>query len=108
MMRCMAQRRRAPHRAGHRTTLTVPPEVYARAEQLARELGTTTNDALIRLAGEGAAARERQARIAALAAERAQAIDALGGGLHDVADFPAPAELRAAMLADRRDDAGAA
>lgn len=102
----MAQRRRAPHRQGRRTTLTVPPEVLERAEQLATELGTTTNDALIRLAGEGAAMRERRARIEALAAERGAAIDALGG-IGDARDLPSPEELRAAMLGGRDEDAAA-
>ncbi len=106
----MAQRRRAPHRTGRRTTLTVPPEIYAQAELLARELGTTANDALIHLAGEGAAARERHARIDALATERGQAIDLLDSGVLDLTDFPSPAELQAAMLSERQptDDSGAA
>jgi hypothetical protein len=99
----MPQRRRAPHRAGHRTTLTVPPEIYARAEQLARELGTTTNDALVRLAGEGAAARERRERIAALSDERRAAVEGVRLGGTD--SFPSPEELREAMLGGRRDDA---
>ncbi|MDW5595077.1 hypothetical protein VSS74_12055 [Conexibacter stalactiti] len=99
----MAQRRRAPHRAGRRTTLTVPPEIHTEAERLAAELGTTTNDALIRLAGEGAAARERRARIAEIAAERAAAIDEVGG-IGDAAAFPSPDDLRDAMLAGRRDE----
>lgn len=102
----MAQRRRAPHRAGHRTTLTIPPEIYERAERLARELGTTTNDAVIRLAGEGAAARERRERIDTLADERRAAVESIGLGAAE--GFPAPDELREAMLSGRRDDATAA
>lgn len=100
----MAQRRRAPHRSGRRTTLTVPDEVYSRAEQLARELGTTTNDALIRLAGEGAAARERSERIAELAQERRAAVERVRPV--DTLPFPSADELREAMLAGRRDDGG--
>ncbi|MDO8186493.1 hypothetical protein Q5424_24530 [Conexibacter sp. JD483] len=100
----MTQRRRAPHRAGRRTTLTVPPEVYTQAELLAHELGTTTNDALIHLAGEGVALRERRRRFDALAAERGTAIDLLDTSVRDLSDFPSPAELREAMLSGRRED----
>ena len=37
------------------------------ADRLARELGTTSNDAIVRLAEEGASARARRAQIAACA-----------------------------------------
>lgn len=85
----------------------MPPEVYAQAELLARELGTTTNDALMHLAGEGAALRARRRRFDALAAERGTAIDLLDSGVQDPVDFPSPAELREAMLSGRLEDDGA-
>jgi hypothetical protein len=70
------------------------------ADRLARELGTTPNDALVRLAEEGASARERHERIAAVAAERRAAIERVG--LSDALGFPSPDELHEAMLAGRR------
>lgn len=98
-MRYVEQRRRAPRRAGHRTTLTVPHALLDAAERLAGELGTTANDAIVRLAEEGAQARERRAHIAAVAAERRAAVarsaSTVGHGRPD------PAELRDAMLGGR-------
>jgi hypothetical protein len=102
MMRYVERRYRAPRREGHRTTLTVPRSVLTAAERLATELGTTPNDAIVRLAEEGAAVRERQARIAAVAAERRAAVEDVGAVRGD--DFPTPQELRDAMLAGRRAD----
>jgi hypothetical protein len=86
---------------GHRTTLTVPHPLLGAADRLAHELGTTTNDALVRLAQEGAAARERHERIAALASERRAAVERTG--LSDTLAFPTAEELREAMLAGRRE-----
>jgi hypothetical protein len=97
----MERRRRAPHREGHRTTLTVPHSVLDAAERLAQELGTTANDAIVRLAEEGASARERHERIAALASKRRAAVERVG--LNDVLAFPSAEELGEAMLAGRRD-----
>jgi predicted DNA-binding ribbon-helix-helix protein len=100
MMRSMEARRRAPRRQGHRTTLTLPTSVLQAAERLARELSTTSNDAIVRLAEEGAAARERRGRIAAIAAARRAAVEQ-----SDVADalpFPSAAEVREAMLSARK------
>jgi hypothetical protein len=96
----MEPRRRAPRREGHRTTLTVPASVLGAAERLARELGTTSNDAIVRLAEEGASARERRERIAALTAERRAAVERVG--LNDALAFPSAEELHDAMLAARR------
>lgn len=99
-MRYMDARRRAPRREGHRTTLTVPNSVLTAAERLARELGTSSNDAIVRLAEEGASARERRDRIDALASERRAAVERVG--LSDALTFPSAEELQAAMLAGRR------
>jgi predicted DNA-binding ribbon-helix-helix protein len=95
----MESRRRAPRREGHRTTLTVPHSVLDAAERLARELGTTSNDAIVRLAEEGASARERRGQLAALAAERRAAVEQVG--VADALAFPSAAELHEAMLAGR-------
>jgi hypothetical protein len=100
MMRSMEARRRAPRRQGHRTTLTVPPSVLQAAERLARELSTTSNDAIVRLAEEGAAARERRARIAAIAAERRAAVEQTD--VTDALPFPSADEVREAMLSGRK------
>jgi hypothetical protein len=97
----MERRRRAPSREGHRTTLTVPHSVLDAADRLARELGTTANDAIVRLAEEGASARERRERIAALASERRAAVERVG--LNDALAFPTADELQDAMLAGRHD-----
>jgi predicted DNA-binding ribbon-helix-helix protein len=97
----MERRRRAPSREGHRTTLTVPHSVLDAADRLARELGTTANDAIVRLAEEGASARERREQIAALASERRAAVERVG--LSDALAFPSADELHEAMLAGRHD-----
>lgn len=97
----MEPRRRAPRRTGHRTTLTVPHTVLDAADRLARELGTTANDAIVRLAEEGASSRERHEQIAALATERRAAVER--AGLSDALAFPSADELHEAMLAGRHD-----
>ncbi|MFZ1925664.1 MAG: hypothetical protein WAU42_05935 [Solirubrobacteraceae bacterium] len=79
----------------------MPHSVLAAANRLAQELGTTTNDAIVRLAEEGASVRERRERIAALAAERRAAVERRS--LSDALAFPSPEELHEAMLAGRRD-----
>jgi hypothetical protein len=100
MMRTVESRRRAPRREGHRTTLTVPHSVLDAAQRLAHELGTTSNDALVRLAEEGAAARERRARIAAVADERRAAVEQ--SDIANVLAFPSATEVQKAMLAGRK------
>jgi hypothetical protein len=78
----------------------VPHSVLGVANRLAQELGTTRNDAIVRLAEEGAAARERRERIAALASERRAAVERVAA---NGAPFPSEDEFREAMLAGRRD-----
>jgi hypothetical protein len=77
----------------------VPSSVLTAAERLARELGTTSNDAIVRLAEEGASARERRDRIDALASERRSAVERVG--FADALTFPSAEELHGAMLAGR-------
>lgn len=96
----MEPRQRAPRRDGRRTTLTIPFALHREAERYAKELGTTANDALIRLAEQAASSRARRAEVAALAEERRRAVEAVGPV--DWASFPSPEELRDAMLAERR------
>jgi hypothetical protein len=100
MMRAMETRRRAPRREGHRTTLTVPYSLVGAAQRLAQELGTTSNDAIVRLAEEGASARERRARIAALAGERRAAVEQ--PSMTGTPAFPPAAEIHEAMIAARK------
>jgi hypothetical protein len=69
---------------------------------LARELGTTRNDAVVRLAQEGASARERRERIAALASERRAAVERVISS-KGARKFPSEDEFREAMLTGRRD-----
>ena len=78
----------------------MPHSVLDAADRLAQELGTTTNDAIVRLAEEGASSRERHEQIDALAAERRSAVE--HAGLSDALAFPPAEELREAMLAGRR------
>jgi hypothetical protein len=79
----------------------VPHSVLDAAARLAQELGTTANDAIVRLAEEGASSRERHEQIAVLAAERRAAVERTG--LSDVLAFPSADQLHEAMLAGRRD-----
>lgn len=68
------RRKRSPRRDGSRTTLRVPPELAASTRAYAGELGTTSNDALIRLAERGAAIYEGEREVGRLAAERTAAV----------------------------------
>ena len=97
----MERRRRAAPREGHRTTLTIPDAVHQAARRLADELGTTSNDAFVRLAEAGASERARRDRIAEIAAERRAAVEKVELG--DLPQFPSPGELRKAMLDGRSD-----
>ncbi|MFI5003597.1 MAG: hypothetical protein ACHQE6_01165 [Solirubrobacterales bacterium] len=71
------------------------------ADRLARELGTTANDAIVRLAEEGASVRERREQIAALASQRRAAVEHVS--LDNALAFPSADEFREAMLAGRRE-----
>jgi len=97
----MESRRRAPHREGQRTTLRVPEAVMRAARALADELGTTTNDAIVRLAEDGIAAGERRRQAERLARDRREAV--ARAGFADAMSFPTPEEMRAAMLSGRRE-----
>lgn len=94
-------RTRAPRRAGERRQITVPPGLWASATALAAELGTTPNDALVRLAADGGrrweADRQRRERAAAVL----QAL-ARGLGLEEAGPFLTEAEAHDAAMAMRR------
>ena len=79
----------------------MPRSVLEPAERLAQELGTTTNDAIVRLAQEGASARERREQLSTLASQRRAAVESVDLG--KALTFPSPDEFREAMLAGRRD-----
>lgn len=66
---------RAPRREGARTTLRVPDDLAATVVRYAAQHRTSTNDALVRLAYDGAARFEREREIAELAAARLAAIE---------------------------------
>jgi hypothetical protein len=100
MMRYMPdRRRRAPQRSGQRTTLRVPEDVMAAAVQLAEELGTTPNDAVIMLAQTGASVTQQRRVAERLARERRAAVGRVG--FEDAISFPSEDELQAAMLSGR-------
>ncbi|MEA2196471.1 MAG: hypothetical protein QOJ25_522 [Solirubrobacteraceae bacterium] len=71
------------------------------ARALAEDLGTTPNDAIVRLAEEGIAASEKRRAVERLVRERRQA--ALDLAARDAPSFPSPEEMRAAMLSGRQD-----
>ena len=72
-----ARRPRAPRRAGARTTLRVPDDLAETVARYAEQHRTSTNDALIRLAYDGARRYEYRQTVAELAAERRAALDRL-------------------------------
>lgn len=73
--------------------------MHAEAERLARQAGTTTNDALVRLAEEAVGARRRTERIARVAVQRRAAAAQVEPDV--VEELPSPDELGAAMLLGR-------
>lgn len=75
-----ARRPRAPRRAGARTTLRVPDDLAETVARYAEQHRTSTNDALIRLAYDGARRYEQERTVEELAAERRAAIDRLDDG----------------------------
>ncbi|MBA3422509.1 MAG: DUF2188 domain-containing protein [Thermoleophilaceae bacterium] len=65
-----APRERAFPTQGPRTTLRVPEHLADSADRLAEELGTSRNDALVRLPARGAEAYERETRVAPISMTR--------------------------------------
>ncbi len=96
-------RKRAPRVQGQRTTLRVPDTLIAQADLLATELGISRNDALIRLATQGAEIHERQRSIAERRDARWAAVmqqaSAVGQG-----EFPSAEEIEQAIFGPHEDD----
>ncbi len=65
---------RAPRRAGARTTLRVPDDLAETVARYAKQHRTSTNDALIRLAYDGAKRYEYDREVEELAQSRREAI----------------------------------
>jgi len=78
---------RAPRRAGGRTTLRVPDDLAETVARYAEQHRTSTNDALIRLAYDGAGAYEHDREVEELARVRGEAI---------MRPLPVPPDLRIA------------
>lgn len=97
----LVERQRAPHRVGHRTTLKIPSDVLAAANELAKELGTTTNDAIVRLAEDGAAVRRRRLEAEQLSEKRRAAIARAARSV--TVDYPDDDAMQAAMLSGREE-----
>ena len=91
---------RAPRRDGVRTTLRVPAELLAEARIYADDVGTSSNDALIRLAERGARLREREREVERLSSERRAAI-AASASQPAQGELPSPEAVREAILAGR-------
>ena len=88
---------RAPRSGGQRTTLRLPLTLAEAADRLARELGISRNDALLRLATRGAQLYELEQSVASRREARWAAVVP---GMLDVeaAEFPSPDEAREALL----------
>jgi hypothetical protein len=92
---------RAPRRAGARTTLRVPDDLAESVARYAEQHRTSTNDALVRLAYDGAERYEQEREIEQLARVRREAIMRLSEVPSDIR-VPTSAETTAAILAWRR------
>jgi hypothetical protein len=92
---------RAPRRTGARTTLRVPDDLAETVARYAEQHRTSTNDALIRLAYDGARRYEYEREVEELALVRRKAIlqrTPVPEGIR----VPTSAETTAAILAWRR------
>lgn len=92
---------RAPRRAGARTTLRVPDDLAETVARYAERHDTSTNDALVRLAYDGAARYEYEREVEELASVRSEAImrrTPIPPGVR----VPTASETTAAILAWRR------
>lgn len=94
---------RAQRSEGPRTTLRLPDALAEVSERLARELGISRNDAVLRLATRGAQLYEQERTIAERRAARWAAV--VPGAVElDETTFPSPEEMRAAALHARTPD----
>ncbi len=96
------RRQRARPRDGARTTLRVPSALALTVRRYAEDLGTTPNDALIRLAERGAAIYEGEREVEMLAAERQAAV--LSRDVFDPnAELPSPEWVEWAIMSAREE-----
>ena len=65
-----ARRQRAPRRTGQRVQLTVPEDMWRELAGIARAVGTTPNDVLVRIASERLRDRRRASALRKRADER--------------------------------------
>jgi hypothetical protein len=91
---------RAPRRIGPRTTLRVPDDLAETVARYADQHRTSTNDALIRLALDGAKRYEYEREVEELARVRGEAIMRLPRAPPD-AEMPSGEEIAEAILAWR-------
>jgi hypothetical protein len=98
--RTSARRPRAPRRDGARTTLRVPEDLAETVARYAEQHRTSTNDALIRLALDGAKHYDYEHAVEELARVRGEAIMRLPRAPPD-AEMPSGEELAEAILAWR-------
>ncbi len=92
---------RAPRRVGARTTLRVPDDLAETVARYAEQHRTSTNDALVRLAYDGAKRYEYEREIEELAAVRRAAI-MRRTPVSASTRIPTSEETTAAILAWRR------
>lgn len=93
-------RPRAPRRPGARTTLRVPDDLAETVARYAQQHRTSANDALIRLAYEGAKRYEYEREVEELARVRGEAIMRLPSAPPGAA-MPSGEEIAEAILAWR-------
>ena len=98
-----AIRQRAPRRQGHRAQLTVPADAWDRAQQLAREQGTTPNDILAQLVLRGLDIVERERATALVAESRIGAYRRRHAAGSDDDELPTVEQAEEQALALRRD-----
>lgn len=95
-------RRRAAPSEGARTTLRIPPDLQVVVDRLARELGTSANDALLRLARRGAAIHRQELEIAERREQRWQAVlESRADDLDDAGELLSPDEIYEAIMRAR-------
>jgi hypothetical protein len=92
---------RAPRRLGARTTLRVPDDLADTVARYAEQHRTSANDALIRLAYDGATHYEHEREVAELARVRGEAI-MRRTPVPEGVRIPTAEETTAAILAWRR------
>jgi hypothetical protein len=89
-----------PGSTGRRTTLRVPRSLDTEAARVARELGVSGNEAIVRLAEIGAMSARREREIRRVVERRHAAV--LDAGAYDpAAPFPSEEEMAEAIRGDR-------